>query len=136
MIREEGIRIPFAYAAGRAGSRFLAVLRDEQRILASRCTTCGRVSVPLRAVCPQCAALHAQEVEVGPGGTLLAWTGCDSGDRFLLVRLDGADGGFVHRLLGAVPDSAIGRRVRARFAEQRRADIRDIEGFVLEEECR
>lgn len=134
MILEDEIRIPFVYAAGRAGSRFLTALRDERRILGSRCSGCGWISVPLRALCPRCATPGATEIEVGPGGSLVAWTGGDAAQRYALVRLDGADGGFVHWLLAPASAPAIGRRVRARFATIRRADIRDIEGFVLEDE--
>ena len=72
MILEGAIRIPFKYAAGRTGSRFLAALRDGQRILASRCGACARVAVPLRAFCPACGGDDLAEVEVGPGGTVIA----------------------------------------------------------------
>jgi len=43
------------------------------------------------------------------------------------VRLDGADTGFLHRLLAA--PGHIGQRVRVRFAASRRASILDIDGF-------
>ena len=129
MIRSSAIRIPFRYSAGTAGSRFLAALRDDQRILGARCLTCARVLVPLRAFCPLCADGALEEVEVGPGGTLQSWTLRADGTAFALVLLDGASTGIVHRLLGAAGEARCGLRVRVRFAAKRRASILDIAGF-------
>lgn len=127
MIREGAIRIPFKYAAGRTGSRFLAALRDGKRILASRCHACARVAVPLRAFCPACSGDDLAEVEVGPGGTIIAWTETADAGSYALVRLDGADTALLHRLL--VAPGRIGQRVTVRFAASRRASILDIDGF-------
>ena len=129
MIREGAIRIPFKYAAGRTGSRFLAALRDGKRILASRCGACARVAVPLRAFCPACGGDELAELEVGPGGIIVAWTETPDAGSYALVRLDGADTGFLHRLLAAPGGCHIGQRVRVRFAASRRASILDIDGF-------
>ena len=135
MIREESIRIPFHFAAGRAGSHFLIALRDEQKIVGSRCTACEKVLVPARSFCPQCGAELSAYVEVGPGGELLSWTeqpgNVSASPIFCLVRLDGADTALVHRLLAHPPAIAVGARVRARFAVERTGSIADIEGFEL-----
>lgn len=129
MIRESAIRIPFRYAAGTAGSRFLAALRDERRILGARCTTCARVLVPLRAFCPACGDGTLEEVEVGPGGTVQSWTTRADGTAFAMILLDGASTGLVHRLLDADGTARCGLRVRARFAVERHGSILDIAGF-------
>lgn len=129
MIREGAIRIPFKYAAGRTGSRFLIAMRDGMRILASRCSACARVAVPLRAFCPACGGDELADVEVGPGGIIVAWTETADAGNYALVRLDGADTAFLHRLLAAPSGYCIGQRVRVRFAASRRASILDIEGF-------
>ena len=129
MILEGAIRIPFKYAAGRTGSRFLTALRDGKRILASRCEACARVAVPLRAFCPMCAGDDLAEVEVGPGGTVVAWTETADAGSYALVQLDGADTAFLHRLLVAPGACGIGQRVTVRFAASRRASILDIDGF-------
>jgi len=129
MIRESAIRLPFRYAAGAAGSRFLAALRDEQRILGARCTACARVLVPLRAFCPVCGDGTLEEVEVGPGGIVQTWTAKTDGCAFALILLDGASTGIVHRLLGAAAEARCGLRVRARFAAERHGGILDIAGF-------
>ena len=129
MIREGAIRIPFKYAAGRTGSRFLVALRDGMRILASRCGACARVAVPLRAFCPACGGDELAELEVGPGGIIVAWTETPDAGNYALVRLDGADTAFLHRLLVAPGGCRIGQRVTVRFAASRRASILDIDGF-------
>lgn len=129
MIDEGAIRIPFRYAAGRTGSRFLVALRDDMRILGARCVSCARVAVPLREFCPMCGGDGFTDVEVGPGGTIVAWTATADPGRYALVRLDGADTAFLHRLLAAPAACCIGQRVRARFASSRHASILDIEGF-------
>ncbi len=131
MIRKGAIRIPFKYAAGQTGSRFLVALRDGQRILASRCGVCARVAVPLRAFCPACGADDLAEFEVGPGGTIVAWTETPDAGSYALVRLDGADTAFLHRLLAAPAGYCIGQRVRVRFVASRHASILDIEGFEV-----
>ncbi len=129
MIRESAIRIPFRYAAGAAGSRFLAALRDQQRILGARCAACARVLVPLRAFCPVCGSETLDTVEVGPGGTLQTWTTRADGTVFAVILLDGASSGLVHRLLDGGEEACCGLRVRARFATERRGGILDIAGF-------
>ena len=43
---EGKIEIPYSYAAGEMGSRFLTELRDHKRILGVRCASCA--SSPLR----------------------------------------------------------------------------------------
>jgi len=129
VIREGAIRIPFKYAAGRTGSRFLAALRASERILGSRCAACERVAVPLRAFCPACGGDELVDVPVGPGGTIVAWTETADAGNYALVRLDGADTALLHRLLVAPGGCRIGQRVRVRFAASRRASILDIDGF-------
>jgi uncharacterized OB-fold protein len=132
MIRRSAIQIPFRYAAGKVASRFLRELRDEGRILGAPCATCGRVSCPARSSCPACGQTTSGLVEVGPGATLLGVTEVPGSGTFGLVRLDGADNGMLHRLLGDRRWTA-GDRLRARISGQRCASILDIEGFEKEE---
>ena len=155
IVREQAINLPFNFAAGELGSRFLAALRDDRRILASRCPSCDRVVCPARSLCPRCGgALSEQLVAVGPGGELLSWTEVPGTGSFGLVRLDGADAAIVHRLIpppssvvrGSPAERSsnnrtagstgarweIGMRVTARFAEDRQGSILDIEGFEPE----
>lgn len=132
MIAEGRVQIPFRYAAGAAASRFGVGLRDERRILGARCVGCERVLCPPGPFCGHCGGAAGAAVEVGPGATLVSWTELPGRGTFALVRLDGADGALVHRLLGE-SEPWVGMRLRARFASERHGDIRDIEGFAVEE---
>lgn len=139
MIREGKIRIPFAYAAGPAASRFFAALRDEGRILGSPCVTCGRVLCPARSFCPRCGEQTGPMLAVAPCGTLVSYTerrggelgntegrGCEI---FALVLLDGADTAILHRLIGDGAPWTVGARVCCRLRAERLGRISDIEGF-------
>jgi uncharacterized protein len=132
VIFEGSIRIPFTYAAGEIGSRFLIALRDDRIILAGACSQCSRVVCPPRSYCTACGAEIEVLLEVGPGGTVEAWTKQSGKGVFGLIKLDGADTPLVHRLLGSGWQK--GARVSARFAHDRTANITDIEGFEPEEE--
>ncbi len=134
MIRKGAIRIPFRYAAGRTGSRFLVSLRDEKTILGSRCAACEQVACPALPFCPGCSA-STETVEVSSEGSLVSWTVVPERGAYGLVKLDGADTPMLHRLVGPPAGWAIGLRVRARFREERTASVLDIEGFeALEDE--
>lgn len=131
MIREEKIQIPFQYAAGQAGSRFLVALRDDGRIMASNCAGCGHVSVPLRSFCPKCPESDLTDIELAGEGSLVSWTEVPGRGVFALVSLDGADGALLHRLVDPPTELAVGQRVRAQFVETREAHINDLAGFVV-----
>ena len=129
MIREGGVRIPFAYAAGAAASRFLVALRDEGQMLGSPCPACRRVLCPARSFCPRCGEETSEPRAVGPAGTVVSFTSLCGGEVMGLVRLDGADTAVLHRLLDGGVQWAIGARVRARLSRERQGRITDIEGF-------
>ena len=131
MIREGPIRLTFEYAAGDVASRFLTALRDDARILASRCSACSLAIGPARSLCPRCGRrVEAELFEVGPAGVVQAWA--PDGDRVWgLVRLDGADTAMIHRLRGG-SDWTVGQRVRACFEEQRTGSVLDLAGFEPE----
>ena len=130
---EGRIRIPYRWPAGRAGSRFLTLLRDEGRLIGLRCSRCRRVFVPPRARCLSCHVPCEEEVGVGPEGEVLAWTVSRRASPpavLALVRLDGADTALLHVLQGVEPAAVRrGLRVRAVFAETRRGHITDLDGF-------
>ena len=136
MILEGTIQIPFRYAAGKAGSRFLTALKEEGTILASPCPACGQVFCPARSFCVRCGAELKEMIPVGPEGELLSWTEVRGKGAFGLVRLDGAHSALLHRLLALPAASCAGSRVRARFAAERSGSILDLEGFEPIEETR
>lgn len=116
MIKQEAIRLPFSYAAGKVGGEYLNALQ-QQRFLAARCQECARVVSPARSLCPYCGTATAEQlVEVGPDGEVASWTELPKRGRYVLVRLDGADTATLHRLVGDTQPT-IGARARSRFAD-------------------
>ncbi len=129
MIHDGGIKIPFNYAAGMVGSRFLVALRDEGTILGARCDHCQIVIGPAKPFCARCGEQTGELTPIGPEGTLRLATTLPNDGSFGLIQLDGADTAMLHRLLGEPSDFQSNTRLRARFAEERSGNILDIEGF-------
>ena len=136
--------MPKGHTAGRLASHFFRALL-EKKILALRCPRCRRVLLPPRPFCERCFVPLEEWVEVGPQGTLEAFTICYA--RFtglpdppycqMLVKLDGADSALMH-LLGDVEleDMAeatkriqVGMRLEAVWREERVGGIQDIRHF-------
>jgi uncharacterized OB-fold protein len=135
--------IPYRFEAGRTQSRFLKELRDKKRIMGLKCAKCDKVYVPPRSTCKECFSPLDKWVEVGTEGKLLTYTVLRTPRRaqqellerhlpiaYGIIKLDGADTGFVH-LLGEVDLDKIkvGMRVKAVFEEERKASILDINYF-------
>ncbi len=133
------IYIPNTYSAGAVGSKFLIKLRDQKKIMGTRCATCNRVYVPARSICKDCYGKMDEWVEVSNRGTLLTYTVCNEQTRiqpveapiiYGIIQLDGADTGLVHMLGEVEPEQLrIGMRVKAVFKEEREASILDIKYF-------
>jgi len=128
-----------SYSAGPVRSKFLLSLRDQQKILATRCPGCGRVYVPARSSCPRCFEDMKEWVEVSPEGILETYTIVYQSEPIHIadvpfalgvIKLGGADTSIVHRL-GEVDFKKIriGMKVTAVFNEERKGDIRDIRYF-------
>lgn len=138
LVHESRIAVPYSWSAGEVLSRFLRALRDERKILATRCPSCRKAFVPPRKTCGACFKPCGEWVAVGPGGTLESFTQAlyaspaHPRERPLygLIRLDGADTLLPH-LLGETTLAALrrGLRVEAVFAAQRTGSILDILHF-------
>ena len=134
------IYIPNTYSAGAVGSRFLIELRDNKKIMGTRCTACDLVYVPARSVCKHCFAQLDKWVEVSDRGTLQTYTvaGQANGVQpvdppiiYGVVLLDGASTGLVHMLSEVdFEELAVGMGVKAVFREKRTASILDIKYFA------
>jgi len=133
------IFIPDAYTAGAVGSKFLIELRDNKRIMGTKCPACSRVYVPARSTCTECFEQLDQWVEVSDKGTVLTYSiACQPTVAqpvpapivYGIIHLDGADTGLVH-MIGEVEFEKlhVGMRVQAVFKEQRTANILDIKYF-------
>lgn len=135
------IYIPNTYSAGAVGSRFLIELRDNARIMGTRCSKCNRVYVPARSICKDCFGQLKEWVEVSDKGTVLTYAMDPVAKStqpiptpiiYGIIQLDGSDTGFVHMLGEAEPEEIrVGMRVQAVFKpkEQRTASILDIKYF-------
>ena len=133
------IYIPNTYTAGAVGSRFLIELRDNKRIMGTKCPACDQVYVPARSVCKYCFAQLDEWVEVSDTGTLQTYTvaGHMNGVQpvnppivYGIIQLDGASTGLVHMLSEVDFEKlVIGMRVKAVFAEKRVGSILDIKYF-------
>jgi hypothetical protein len=125
------------YTMGVAGERFFRELKDNGRIMGSRCIACDHVYLPPSLFCPRCFAELEGWIEVGPKGIVRAVTTAHRGvdgapletpERLALVQLDGADDLLMHRLEGP---AEIGARVEAvlKVAAERTGSILDISHF-------
>lgn len=140
MVYESRISVPYSWWAGDTAGTFLVALRDEKKIRGTRCERCRKVFVPPRKGCPQCFTPTMDWVDVSDTGELISYTIArrqlaalpkEAPLCFGLIKLDGADTGLLHFLDDlTLEDITIGMRVRARFAENRRGTINDIECFV------
>lgn len=129
----------YTYAAGPVRSRFLLELRDNQRIMGTRCPSCNRVYVPAKPTCIVCLSALDEWVQVSNTGTVLTYTvvaqpgPCHKRAAPLIygiVQLDGADTGMTH-FLDEIDhkDLRVGMRVQAVFQEAREGNILDIKYF-------
>jgi len=142
--------LEFQHAAGRAASRFLIGLRDEQVLLASPCPSCGRVRVPPRSFCEVCFVPTSDDwLRVGPEGTIetfaltyAAFPGYRKPPHAIAyVRPDGADTAMCNWVEGVAlddPDAAVaalqpGTRVRAVFSTKREGRVTDFHWQLLDE---
>jgi len=139
MIHTSRIKVPYSWSVGDTGSRFLTEIRDHKRILGKKCEACSAVYVPPRKMCPRCFTDTGPWVEVGPGGTLNAFTAVHYASDlhpdpappvYGIVLLDGSTTGLVH-LLGEVEAGALrpGIRLEPVFRSARKGRILDIAYF-------
>ena len=131
----------YNYFAGESASRFFRELRENQRIMGTRCTKCKRLLVPARAFCDACMERTDEWAEVGPEGTLDTFTIITTQFPGLpkppivmaYVTLDGADTALinlVHGLDMSDIDKAARRlnslpRVRTKFIDEPKGRITD-----------
>lgn len=136
------IKVPYTWSVGEVGSRFLIALRDEKKILGNRCACCNTVYVPPRKNCGSCFTEIGEDawLDLGTEGTVEAYTivrydhpilPAKAPFAYAIIKLDGADVGFVHMIKDDVDKLSTGVRVAARFKEDRTGHILDIDSFVI-----
>ena len=133
--------IPFHYSAGRTASRFFRELRDHKKLLATRCSDCGKVYMPPRSFCEACFEPIDDWVELPETGTLEAYTivmekfGGFPDPPYVLafIKLDGADTSVAHFLQGLdlgdletiKGQISTGMRVKVVFKDEREGRMTD-----------
>jgi len=131
----------YVYTHGVAGEKFFSEFKKNGRITGTKCNRCDIVYVPPRMYCERCFEKLEEWIDVGKKGTVHTYTiayidmdGCKLKEPtiYAFVKIDGADGGLVHRLCEVNPEEVkIGMRVEAVFKpkQQREGSINDISYF-------
>ena len=128
------LEFPYTRTTGPVVGPFLTALRDG-KILGSRID--GKVYCPPLEFHPTtAAAVDADFVEIGPGGTVQSWTWVahptpkhplSEPFAFALIHLDGADTPIAHAVKASSPDHiTTGMRVCAQWREERAGAITDV----------
>ena len=136
--------VPYNYDIGETSSRFFVELRENARLMATKCPECGRVPFPPRSFCERCfVSLKGNWIELNTEGTLEAFTLITEDYHFpgmpeppyviCLVRFGEASTSIPQILKGvdlsdpqkAVKNLAKGMPVRAVFNDKREGRIED-----------
>ena len=131
----------FKYYAGKSASRFFHELRENRRIMGTRCSKCRRLLVPARSFCDACMERTNEWAEVGPEGTLETFTIITTNFPGLppppivmaYVTLDGADTALINIVKGVdVSDIGVAAqklnklpRVKVKFIDEPKGRITD-----------
>jgi uncharacterized OB-fold protein len=119
----------YQYTHGIAGERFFKEMKENARIMGTRCKECGLTYLPPRLFCERCFEKLDEWVEVGKKGEVHTYTVAhiDTDESRLrelivwaMIKIDGVHGGFVHKLGEINPqDVKIGMSVQAVFKPKR-----------------
>ncbi len=143
--------LPYRYSIGKLAVKFFEELKENKKIMGSKCSKCGKVNFPPRAVCADCMVEMTIDdmVELSPKGTLAGFTVVNypftdpntGGMRpfpygYALFKLDGADTYTMHFINETdYTKMKVGQRVEAVFKEEREGNIGDIMYYkVIKEE--
>jgi uncharacterized OB-fold protein len=141
LVLKGGIHMPYTWTLGRVGSRFFIELRDNARIMGSRCGECDVVWVPPRLRCPKCfkAISDKSWIEVGPHGALKHFTIVRYSHpnqprkppfAYGVIYLDNAGNGITHLIHSDKLDELYsGVRVKPVMKTEREGKIMDIAYF-------
>ena len=140
LVMDGRIKVPYSWSAGEVGTSYLESLRDKKKFLGTRCPECNIVYHVPRMHCPDCFTECERYVELGSEGDLVTYTiarkhhpqlsPLDAPFGYGVIRLDGADTGFVHLLAEFEEgDLKAGARVEAVFADERVGSVLDVRYF-------
>ena len=140
LVYQSRIKVPYTWAVGATGSRFLGEIKDNQVIFANRSPQTGKTFVPPKRNCPETFAENEEWVPLNGKGVVKSFTVCryDSLARkgrelpgiYALIHLEGADNSILH-FLGEVEDDKVktGMEVEPVFREKCEGDMLDIKYF-------
>lgn len=124
------LSMPYTLTPGRAAGAFLAEI-GKRRIVGSKFKASGVVVAPALDFCPISGDSEFDLVQVPHVGAITAFTETDAA-LIALIRLDGTDVDFPHRIVGATYDDlSVGARVEAVWADGVENSLLAIEGFKL-----
>jgi hypothetical protein len=131
----------YIYTAGVAGEKFLFALKDEGKLLATRCGKCDITFMPPRIYCDQCFGKLENWMEVPKTGTVQTFTTAhrdmngeqlDEPITLAVIQIDKTNGGLIHTV-GEVGSEGlkIGMKVEAVLKDQseRTGALTDISHF-------
>ncbi|MFW2830436.1 OB-fold domain-containing protein [Sphingomonas sp. ID0503] len=122
------INLPYTLTPGRAAGTFLAEVKNK-RIIGSRFAS-GHVEAPAQDFSSTGGEELESFVEAPQTGELTAFTRVD-GNVIGLIRLDGCDNTFPHRILADFDKLEVGQRVQAEWDEGVEGSVLSIKGFTL-----
>jgi len=139
LVFEEPYVADYQCSVGKVGTRFFTELKDNKKILGTRCPECDLVYFPPRSICGTCLSRLDEWKELGDEGTLMTYTvvhypspahPVEPPFAYGIIKLDGADTCISH-LMGEVDFEkiVIGMRVHAVFQEKRSGNMFDIKYF-------
>jgi len=131
--------LTYTYTAGIALERFLREIKEDGRILGTRCSKCNLIYVPAILFCERCFETLNDYVEMPNKGVVQTYTINNEdleGNRLkepliiAMVQIEGAHGGLIHKLCHVdYKDIKIGMSVEIVFKprKERVGSILDIE---------
>jgi len=138
---KDKIPVNYIYTVGIAGEKFFREIKDNGKIVGTKCEKCEVTYVPPKIYCERCFSRLENYIDVGTKGTVHTFTICyenvdgtkkEEPTIIAMVKIDGTDGGLVH-WLGEIDskDVEIGMSVEAIFKakEEREGSILDITYF-------
>lgn len=134
------IAVPYTWTVGSTLSKFYCELRDNGKIWANKCPSCGTVFVPPKVKCINCYRDPNIWVELPGTGIVESYTIVRYEEPMLhprkapfvygLIKMDGADTCMVHFIDEIEPEKVrVGMRVEAVLSENREGNILDISHF-------
>ncbi len=124
----DSIPLEYHYTAGVAGEEFRRELKENGKLLTSKCPKCKTSYLPARMFCPSCFIETKDRTTIAKPGYVYSHTvvsGDKSGNKtteptlVALVKFDGVTGGIVHRLEAEAPEKVtIGLKVEPVLRER------------------